>query len=86
MQHGIKYVIFAEARIRTWVIAGTTKCTNHYTISAQVMSTIIPHPCRLMGCSHLTKYKISRMPGCEPQKQNNITFRRSHYTTFMEVN
>ena len=24
----------AETRIRTWVIAATTQCTNHYTISA----------------------------------------------------
>ena len=73
MQHGIKYVIFAETRFRTCVIAATTQCTNHYTTSAHVMETIIPHPCRLMGCSHLTKYKIFRRPGCEPQKQNNIT-------------
>ena len=73
MQHGIKYVIFAETRIRTWVIAATTQCTNHYTILAYVMETIIPHPCRLMGCSHLTKHKISRRPECETQKQNNIT-------------
>ena len=73
MQHGIKYVTFAVTRIRTWVIAATTQCSNHYTFSAYIMETIIPHPCRLMGCSHLTKYKISRRPGCETQKQNNIT-------------
>ena len=73
MQHGIKYVIFAETRIRTWVIAATSQYTNHYTISAHVMAIIIPHPGRLMGCSHLTKYNIFRRPGCEPQKQNNST-------------
>ena len=69
----MKYEIFAETRIRIWVIAATMQYTNHYTISAHVIRIIITHPCRLMGCSHLTKYKIFRRPGCEPQKQNNIT-------------
>ena len=26
--------VFAVTRIRTWVIAATTQCTNHYTITA----------------------------------------------------
>ena len=83
MQHGIKYVIFAETRIRTWVIAATTQCTNHYTISAHAKSSVIPHPCRLMGCSYLTKNKIFRRPECEPQKQYNISLLRSHYRASM---
>ena len=85
MQHGIKYVIFAETRIRTWVIAATTQCTNHYTISAHAKSSVIPHPCRLMGCSYLTKNKIFRRPECEPQKQYNISLLRSHYRASMDA-
>ena len=88
MQHGIKYVIFDETRIRTWVIADTTQCTNHYTLSAHVMTTIIPHPCRLMGCSHLPKYKIFRQEGQDANLKSKIIlpYCPSHYTTSMEVN
>ena len=28
------YVIYAVTRIRTWVVAATTRSTNHYTITA----------------------------------------------------
>ena len=69
---GINYVIFRDqdsGLLRPQRNVLTTIRSPH------VMGTIILHPCRLMGCSHLTKYKIFRRPGCEPQKQNNITLR-----------
>ena len=32
------YVIYAVTRIRTWVVAATTRSTNHYTITASTLT------------------------------------------------
>ena len=33
-------VVYAVTRIRTWVVAATTRSTNHYTITARTLTGI----------------------------------------------
>ena len=45
-------VVYAVTRIRTWVVAATTRSTNHYTITARTLTG-------MMRC-FLDKYKRKR--------------------------
>ena len=53
----------AVTRIRTWVIAATTQCTNHYTITAMRKSVdFIGVYTRNVSCNQIRTGTLGRIP------------------------